>query len=107
MLLEDRRHPRHDERFLVEVSLVLDPLVTELASVENHSLNGVQLATGRFWELGSHVDVKAVAGNLKARARVVYCNALDPKRFVVGLNILSRDGEQANAPTKKVKSASC
>ena len=95
MLLEGRRHPRHDERFLVQVSSVLDPLVTQLASVENQSPNGVQLVTERSWELGSHVDVKAVARNLKARARVVYCNALGPKKFVVGLNILSRDGEQA------------
>lgn len=107
MLLEGRRHPRNWERFLVQVSSVLDPLLTELASVENQSTYGMQLATERSWEPGSHVEVKAVAGSLKARARVVYCNGLGPKKFVVGLNILSRDGEQANAPTKKVKSASC
>lgn len=61
----------------------------------------MQLAMERSWELGWHVDVKPVAGNLKARARVVHCNALGPKKFVVGLNILGRDGEQATAPAKK------
>ena len=91
----------------MQVSSVLDPLLTELASVENQSTYGVQLATERSWEPGSHVEVKAVAGNLKARARVVYCNGLGPKKFVVGLNILSRDGEPTNALRKKVISASC
>lgn len=104
VLLEGRKHPRHLERLLVQVSSVLDPLVTGLASVENRSVNGVQLATERSLEPGSHVDVKAVAGFLNVRARVVYCKAVGPKRFVAGLNILSRDGEQANAPKKKVKS---
>lgn len=101
MLLEGRKHQRQGERLLVQVSSVLDPLVTELASVKNQSPTGVQLVTERSLELGSHVDVKAVAGNPIARARVVYCKALGHKRFVVGLNILSRDGEQANAATKK------
>lgn len=68
--------------------------------MENHSPHGVQLATERSWELGSHVDVKSVAGDLKARARVVYCIILGPRKFVVGLNILSRDGEQPKPPTK-------
>ncbi len=69
--------------------------------MENHSPCGVRLATERSWELGSHVDLQSVAGNLKARARVVYCMALGPKKFVVGLNILSREGEQTNPPTKE------
>ena len=94
MFLEGRKHSRNAERFLVQVSSVLDPRLMELASLENQSPNGVQLATERSWELGSHVDVKSVVGDLKARARVVYCKALGPKKFVVGLNILSREAEQ-------------
>lgn len=95
MLLEGRRHLRTGERFLVLVSSVHDPLLTELVSVENQSPGGVRVATERSWELGLHVDVKSVAGDLSARARVVYCKALGPKKFVVGLNILSRDGNQS------------
>lgn len=98
MLLEGRKHSRTAERLLVQVSSVHDPLLTELASVENQSPGGVRLATERLWELGSHVDVKSVSGNLRARARVVYCKALGPKKFVVGLNILSRDSEQDKPP---------
>lgn len=98
MLPEGRKHPRTGGRFLVQLSSVRDPLLTELASVENHSASGVQLATARSWELGSHVDVKSVAGNLQnlnARTRVVYCRAAGPRRFFVGLDILSSDDEKA------------
>lgn len=100
MLLEGRKHPRTAEHFLVQVSSVHDPISTGLASVENQSPYGLRLATERSWELGSHLDVKSVAGKLKARARVVYCVLLGHKKFAVGLNILTRDGEQANPPTK-------
>ena len=65
--------------------------------MENRSLNGVQLATTRHWEPDTHVHVKSITGNLhnlNARTRVVYCRAVGAKRFFVGLNILSRDGEQ-------------
>lgn len=100
MLLEGRKYSRKPERFLVQVSSVHDPLLTELALVENQSLYGVRLAAGRSWEPGSHVDVRTIADNTKARARVVYCQALGPKKFVVGLNIFSREVRQAEAPTK-------
>ena len=99
MLFEGRKHLRKDERFLVQVSSVHDPLLTALASVENQSPSGVRLATERSWELGLHVDVKSVAGDLNARGRVVYCKSLGPKKFIVGLNILSRDSDQPKPPT--------
>ena len=79
--------------------------MTELASVEDQSPNGVRLATERAWELGAHIVLKSVAGNLqnlKARARVVYCNTLGPRQFVVGLNILSREKEPAKPFTRKL-----
>lgn len=81
----------------MQVSSARDPLLTELALVENQSLYGVRLASARSWELGSHVDLQAVVGRLKARARVVYCMVLGHKRFAVGLNILTRDNGHAKA----------
>lgn len=101
MIQEGRKHPRRAERSLAQVSSVRDPFLTELASVENQSPKGVRVATERPWELGSLVDVNAAAGNLRVRARVVYCRALGSKKFAVGLNILSREGEQAEPPREK------
>jgi hypothetical protein len=69
--------------------------------VENHSLYGVRLTTARSWELGSHVDLQAVAGELKARVRVVYCVVLGPRKFAVGLNILSRDNGHTKLSTEE------
>lgn len=100
MLLEGRNHPRTAERFLVQVSSAHDPLLIELASVENLSLSGVRLATKRAWELGSHVEVKAIARELRARARVVYCKPIGPEKFAVGLNLIAHDDGQAKPSTK-------
>lgn len=100
VLPEGRKYPRTGGRFLVQVSSVRDPLLTEVASVENQSPGGLQLATARSWELGLHVDVKSVARNLtslNARTRVVYCHAVGPSRFFVGLDILSRDAEPSKS----------
>jgi hypothetical protein len=102
MLLEGRKDLRTGERFLVQLSSVHDPLLMELASVENQSPSGVRLATERSWELGLHVDVKSVAAGLNARARVVYCKALGPKKFVVGLNILSHEGHLPKPPNPRL-----
>ena len=95
---QGRKYVRTGERFLAQVYSVRDPLLTEIATVEDQSSGGVRLATEESWELGSHVEVKSVAGDLSARARVVYCKALGPKKLVIGLNILSRDGDQGPKP---------
>lgn len=100
MVLEGRKHPRTAERFLVQVSSVHDPLLIELAFVENLSFSGVRLATKRSWELGSHLDVIAIDRVLKARARVVYCKTIGPEQFAVGLNLIARDDGQAKRSTK-------
>lgn len=102
MSLEGRKGPRRAERILVEVSSVYDPLLAEVAFVENQSANGMQVATERPWELGSHVNIRSVAGDRKARARVVYCNARGAKNFVVGLDVLSRGDEPTNPRYKRV-----
>lgn len=100
MFFDDRKQFRTGERFLVLLTSVYDPLLTEVASVEDLSAKGVRLATEQSWELGLHVDVKSVSGDLNARARVVYCKALGPKKFVVGLNILSHNGDHPNPPMR-------
>jgi len=84
--MQGRNEPRASERFLLHISSVHDPFLTEVASVENISSNGVRVATERSWELGSHVNVRGY--DLKARARVVYCRATGPDKFAVGLNII-------------------
>ena len=92
-MLEGRKHPRTSEKLLVEISTMEEPFVRELASAENVSPDGVRVATQRSWPPGSRVLVKSSGGDLWARARVVYCKAIGPKSFALGLEFLDRTGE--------------
>jgi len=101
--LKSRKQPRTPERFLMQISAVRDPLLTDLASVENLSPRGVRVTSERAWELGTHVDVKSRAVGLTARARVVYCQAVNAKTFAVGLNFLTQThgSDARSTPTSK------
>ena len=98
MLPEGRKQTRDPQRLLVEISAVRDPRLVELVSAENLSPRGAQIKTARSWELGSHVDLKSHSGELRARARIVYCHPLGPKSFVVGLDFLQTN--EGDIPTE-------
>ncbi len=89
-MLEGRKHQRTPGRFLVQICAGHDPRLVELVSVENVSSHGARVTTERSWELGSHVLVKSPTGELMARARVVYCQALGANAFAVGLDLLTQ-----------------
>jgi PilZ domain len=89
-MLEGRKHLRTPERFLVQISALHDPLQAEVTSVENISFHGVRVTTERPWEPGAHVAIKSATGELMGRARVVYCQAIGPRAFAVGLDLLTR-----------------
>lgn len=46
MQLEGGKKPRTPEQFLMQASAVHDPLLTDLATVENFSPRGAPVATG-------------------------------------------------------------
>lgn len=87
-MLEGRKHPRTPERFLVQISSLQEPRLAELVFVENISSHGVRVTMKRPWEPGSHVEMKSASGEPMARARVVYCQAIGPRAFAVGLDLL-------------------
>ena len=92
-MLEGRKEPRTSERLAVQVSSLEEPFVSELASIENVGPHGARVTTARSWTKGTRVLVKSSSGALWARARVVYCQAIGPKSFAVGLEFLARTGE--------------
>lgn len=100
MLLKGRKQARAPERMLVQISAVRGRRLEELAPIEGPNPRGVRIKTQRPWEPGCHVDLKVQPGELGARARVVYCQALGPKTFVVGLNFLQTNGHGGDARTK-------
>lgn len=68
------------------------PLVTELTATENISSRGVRVQTERPWKPQAPVLVKSPAGELWARARVVYCHPLSGRTFALGLRFEARTG---------------
>lgn len=100
-MLEGRKHHRIAMRSLVQICAAHDPGVAELTTVENVSLHGARLTTPRYWEAGSHVEVKSTSGEFlwpvvpRGRARVVYCNAMSGKGFAIGLEFLPQTSKAA------------
>jgi len=93
MLPEGRKQPRTRDRFLAQILSVLDPMLTELAAVENVSSHGSRLVTERLWEPGAHVILNSSTGNVWARARVVYCQSVGAGAFAVGLDFLTQTSD--------------
>jgi hypothetical protein len=85
-----RREKRRPQRFVVLLSNGTKPVVAECASTENISANGARVRTVRPWKQDSRVLVKSSLGELRARARVVYCQTLPDSTFAVGLEFLAR-----------------
>jgi len=85
-----RREKRSAKKFVVLLSNGTNPVLAECASTENVSANGARVRTARSWRQDTRVLVKSSLGELRARARVVYCQTLPDSTFAVGLEFLAR-----------------
>lgn len=92
-MLQGQKEPRIPKRFLVQISSVREPIVSELSPTENVSPFGARVTTNRSWTPDTRVLVKSSERDLWARARVVHCQPLGGKAFAVGLEFLARTGE--------------
>jgi len=88
--MDGRREKRRTKRFVVQLSNGTEPVVAECASTENVSANGARVRTARRWKPETRVLVKSPLGELRAEARVVYCQTLPDTTLVVGLEFLAR-----------------
>jgi hypothetical protein len=69
----------------VRISSLRDPLATERTTTENVCSLGVRIVTQRAWELDERLWVNSLDWDLRALARVVYCQRLVDGRFGIGL----------------------
>jgi hypothetical protein len=60
---------------------------------ENISLHGARVITGKPWQLGERLNLRSLVGNLRSRARVVYCEMRPTGDFVLGLQLSATAGE--------------
>lgn len=72
----------------VEISTPQDASATERASTENVCSLGVRVLTQRPKELNERLMIRALVGDLRTMARVVYCQRLSDGRFGVGMQFL-------------------
>jgi hypothetical protein len=60
---------------------------------ENVSPHGARVVSNEPWKLNDRLNVRSSRGDFRARARVVYCDALGVNSFAIGLQLLASAGD--------------
>jgi len=76
----------------VELSRLDLSLPAETTVAENVSPRGARVVSKQRWKEGDRVLVKALKGDLRWRAQVVYCEILPSSAFAIGLKQLTTNG---------------
>lgn len=69
----------------VQISSLYDPSASERTTTENVCSLGMRVLTQKARELNERLMINSVVGDLRALARVVYCQRLPDGRFGVGI----------------------
>ena len=75
----------------VEISNLYDPSRTERSTTENVCSLGMRLLTQKARELNERLMISSMVGNMRALARVIYCERLPDGRFGVGIQFQGRE----------------
>jgi hypothetical protein len=62
------------------------------AITENVSAHGARVVSTRPWKPDERLNVHSIAGDFRARARVIYCVAVGTDSFAIGLQLLAAAG---------------
>jgi hypothetical protein len=65
---------------------------------ENVSTHGVRVVASTPWRRNERLNLWALPGDFRARARVVYCEPLGRHSFAIGLQLLAASGGWKIAP---------
>ena len=79
---------------------------TQEALTENVSTHGVRVVSSNPWKLNERLNLWALPGDFRARARVVYCKPLGGNSFAIGLQLLAASGGWKIAPQQPSINAS-
>ena len=60
---------------------------------ENVSMHGARVVSSKPWKRNERLNVYALPGDFRARARVVYCEPLGMNSFAIGLQLLAATGK--------------
>lgn len=79
----------------VQISSLYDPAAAERTTTENVCSLGVRVLTQTARELDEWLMISSLVGDLRALARVVYCQRLPDGRYGVGIQF---QGQSFNWP---------
>lgn len=89
--------PRLEDRSSLHVTVDLCSLDVrqrpDAAITENVSSHGARVVSSKPWKPNMRLDVRSRPGNLRARARVVYCEPMGTEYFAIGLQLLASAGQ--------------
>ena len=95
------RSGRLEKRFQlslpVQISSLYDPSAAERTTTENVCSLGMRVLTQKAKELNERLMISSLVGDLRALARVVYCQRLPDGRFGIGIQF---QGQSANWQTR-------
>lgn len=66
--------------------------IAEMAFTENVSAHGARIVTHKVLPVNHELEICSIAGNLRASARVTYCQALPNKSYAIGLELSNLSG---------------
>ncbi|PYU78117.1 MAG: hypothetical protein DMG51_19300 [Acidobacteria bacterium] len=69
----------------VQIASLLDPATAERTTTENVCSLGMRVLTQRARQLNERLMISSLVGDLRALARVVYCQRLPSGCFSIGL----------------------
>lgn len=69
----------------VQISDPLDPVATERATTENFCSKGIRILAEQARDQNERLIITAPADDLRASARVVYCQKVQDGRYALGL----------------------
>ena len=83
----------------VQISSLYDPSKAERITTENVCSLGMRVLTQKAKELNERLMISSLVGDLRALARVVYCQRLPDGRFGIGIQFQGRAVNwQASSP---------
>jgi hypothetical protein len=87
----------------VQISSLYYPFTSERTTTENICSLGMRVLTQKARELNQRLMISSLVGDLRALARVVYCQRLPDGRYGVGIQF---QGQSINWPAGSVAGAS-
>src|SRR5947199_1015284 len=74
----------------VQIASLLDPAAAERTTTENVCSLGMRILTQRARQQNERLMISSLVGDLRALARVVYCQRLPNGRFGIGIQFQGR-----------------